>query len=162
MDMEKKETPPSTSPAEGLTRREFLINLFVGFGTLLGFGSLGVRFFQFLYPVIPPVKLVEVPLSKLSEVPEGTVRFFNLPQGRVLVSNLDSQLRAFSPVCTHLGCLVHWEANVRKFVCPCHKGVFDADGKVVSGPPPRPLERIPLVTRGENLFAVLKVQEAEG
>lgn len=160
--MEKKEPPPSPSPAEGLTRREFLVNFFVGLGAFLGLGSLGVRFFQFLYPVIPPVRLVEVPLSKLSEVPEGAVRFFNLPRGRVLVTNMDNRLQAFSPVCTHLGCLVHWEADIKRIVCPCHKGVFDTDGKVVSGPPPRPLESIPLVTRGENLFAVLKVQEAEG
>lgn len=144
---------------EGLTRREFLINLFVGFGALLGLGSLAMRFFQFLYPVIPPTKTVEVPLARQSDIPEGAVQVFNLPQGRVLVSRMDQQLRAFSPVCTHLGCLVHWEEDRRKFVCPCHKGIFDVDGRVVSGPPPRPLEKIPLVVRGEQVFAVLKIPQ---
>jgi cytochrome b6-f complex iron-sulfur subunit len=47
--------------------------------------------------------------------------------------------RALSAVCTHLGCLVEWNSGDRVFHCPCHAAIFDADGKVVSGPPPRPL-----------------------
>lgn len=42
--------------------------------------------------------------------------------------------------CTHLGCPVSWSADEHRFLCPCHEGVFDAQGKVVSGPPPRPLD----------------------
>ena len=42
--------------------------------------------------------------------------------------------------CTHLGCPVSWSADEDRFLCPCHEGVFDALGKVVSGPPPRPLD----------------------
>lgn len=47
--------------------------------------------------------------------------------------------RAFSAVCTHLGCLVQWSPQDRVFHCPCHAASFDPDGKVISGPPPRPL-----------------------
>lgn len=47
----------------------------------------------------------------------------------------------FSRVCTHLGCLVRWDENKRHFHCPCHGGVFDQDGNVITGPPPRPLKR---------------------
>ena len=46
----------------------------------------------------------------------------------------------FSNVCTHLGCRVNWEADKNEYVCPCHDGHFGLDGKVVSGPPPRPLD----------------------
>ena len=46
-----------------------------------------------------------------------------------------------SNVCTHLGCRVRWIADRQEFFCPCHNGVFDKDGKVVSGPPPRSLDR---------------------
>jgi Rieske Fe-S protein len=49
-------------------------------------------------------------------------------------------VRAMSATCTHLGCQVQWDGESRKFKCPCHGGVYAADGKVVSGPPPRPLE----------------------
>jgi len=48
---------------------------------------------------------------------------------------------AMSNICTHLGCRVRWIADQQTFFCPCHNGVFDKDGKVVSGPPPRPLDR---------------------
>jgi len=55
---------------------------------------------------------------------------------------LGSDFRAFSKVCTHLGCIVEWRAKDRVFFCPCHNGVFDARGNVVSGPPPQGLPRL--------------------
>lgn len=48
-------------------------------------------------------------------------------------------IRAMSATCTHLGCQVQWDAAGKQFKCPCHGGVYAADGTVVSGPPPRPL-----------------------
>ena len=48
---------------------------------------------------------------------------------------------AMSNICTHLGCRVRWAADRKQFFCPCHNGVFDQDGNVVSGPPPKPLNR---------------------
>ncbi len=46
---------------------------------------------------------------------------------------------AFSPICTHLGCSVAWNEEKKQFNCPCHGGVYNTSGKVVSGPPPKPL-----------------------
>jgi quinol---cytochrome c reductase iron-sulfur subunit, bacillus type len=43
--------------------------------------------------------------------------------------------------CTHVGCPVTWSPQARRFFSPCHGGVFDADGRVLAGPPPRPLDR---------------------
>lgn len=48
---------------------------------------------------------------------------------------------AYAINCTHLGCPVNWKAEAQLFLCPCHGGVFDADGRVVVGPPARPLWR---------------------
>jgi arsenite oxidase small subunit len=62
---------------------------------------------------------------------------------------------AFGQKCTHLGCPVLYRAETRRLHCPCHEGYFDAeDGKVVSGPPPRPLPRVNLERRGDELWAV--------
>ncbi len=47
---------------------------------------------------------------------------------------------AFDPACTHLGCRIQYKDDQKKFLCPCHGGIFDSDGKVVSGPPPKALE----------------------
>jgi len=43
--------------------------------------------------------------------------------------------------CTHVGCPVRWNAQAGRFFSPCHGGVFDKDGRVLAGPPPRPLDR---------------------
>ena len=51
-------------------------------------------------------------------------------------------VHAFSATCTHLGCQVHWEADEKRFLCPCHGGVYDASGRVIEGPPPRPLDTL--------------------
>jgi Rieske Fe-S protein len=59
-----------------------------------------------------------------------------------LVWDGDKQIRALSATCTHLGCQVQWDAKGKKFRCPCHGGVYAADGRVLDGPPPRPLDTI--------------------
>ncbi len=59
-----------------------------------------------------------------------------------LVWDGDKTIRAMSATCTHLGCQVRWEAKEKKFRCPCHGGVYAADGTVLAGPPPRPLQTI--------------------
>jgi Rieske Fe-S protein len=53
----------------------------------------------------------------------------------------NGELLAHSNQCTHLSCIAHWEADQQRFFCPCHDGVYDRMGNVVSGPPPRPLDR---------------------
>lgn len=59
-----------------------------------------------------------------------------------LVWDGDKAIHALSATCTHLGCQVRWDAEATRFRCPCHGGVFDAQGQVVEGPPPRPLDRV--------------------
>jgi Rieske Fe-S protein len=59
-----------------------------------------------------------------------------------LVWDGDRTIRAMSATCTHLGCQVRWEVKDKKFRCPCHGGVYAADGTVLEGPPPRPLDTI--------------------
>ncbi len=59
---------------------------------------------------------------------------------------------AMSNICTHLGCRVRWVAERGQFFCPCHNGVFDKNGKVVSGPPPRPLDRFEVKVENDQLF----------
>ena len=59
-----------------------------------------------------------------------------------LVWDGDRTIRAMSATCTHLGCQVQWIAKEKKFKCPCHGGVYAADGSVLAGPPPRPLQTI--------------------
>jgi menaquinol-cytochrome c reductase iron-sulfur subunit len=62
----------------------------------------------------------------------------------------------FSRTCTHLGCPVRWRPAAAAFVCPCHNGVFDPQGNVVSGPPKSPLRRLNARIAGE----MIEVEEA--
>lgn len=56
--------------------------------------------------------------------------------------------QAMSNICTHLGCRVRWIDDQEQFFCPCHNGIFDKSGRIVSGPVPRPLDTFE--TRVEN------------
>ena len=63
-----------------------------------------------------------------------------------------SDVAVFSPVCPHLGCHYDWDASDSLFKCPCHASVFNVDGRVVSGPSPRPLDTLPSEIRQGVLY----------
>jgi Rieske Fe-S protein len=63
-------------------------------------------------------------------------------QSVVFIDREGEGYRALSSVCQHLGCRVRWDEAKQQFLCPCHGGVYDRNGQVVSGPPPRPLDRL--------------------
>jgi menaquinol-cytochrome c reductase iron-sulfur subunit len=63
-----------------------------------------------------------------------------------------NEVVAYAPQCTHLGCAYHWDQNKTRFVCPCHNSVFSVDGKVQSGPAPRPLDRFRTKIEGNKLL----------
>ncbi|MEC4805773.1 MAG: cytochrome b6-f complex iron-sulfur subunit [Jaaginema sp. PMC 1079.18] len=50
----------------------------------------------------------------------------------------DNEIASYglNAVCTHLGCVVPWNASENKFICPCHGSQYNAEGKVVRGPAP--------------------------
>lgn len=64
----------------------------------------------------------------------------------------DSEVTVFSPICTHLGCYYTWNSETGFFECPCHASVFSPDGKVLSGPAPRPLDTLKVKTEEGALF----------
>jgi menaquinol-cytochrome c reductase iron-sulfur subunit len=61
---------------------------------------------------------------------------------------------AMSNVCTHLGCRVRWIADQEQFFCPCHNAIFDRDGQVVAGPPPRPLDRYDVMVEDDQILVL--------
>lgn len=60
----------------------------------------------------------------------------------VFIDREGNGYRAMSSICAHLGCRVKWENTEKHYRCPCHGGVYDREGRVLSGPPPRPLDRL--------------------
>ncbi len=83
-----------------------------------------------------PGQTVEVSFADASPLPwSGPLA----RTGAWLRRNPDGSFNAFVINCTHLGCPVNWLASANLFMCPCHGGVYYADGTVAAGPPPRPL-----------------------
>jgi menaquinol-cytochrome c reductase iron-sulfur subunit len=68
-----------------------------------------------------------------------------------------NEVTVYSPICTHLGCGFRWDDADKKFKCPCHGSMFDTEGKVVGGPAPRPLDRLPV--KIENGRLLVQYQE---
>src|SRR5436190_12125435 len=62
-----------------------------------------------------------------------------------------TEFTAFSVNCTHLGCPVSWRQQASLFFCPCHGGVYNADGTVAGGPPPAPLSTYQVRIQGGNV-----------
>lgn len=82
-----------------------------------------------------------------ADVAKGDGRLVEIG-GRKLAVYRDEHgaLHARSPVCTHMGCIVHWNGAQRTWDCPCHGGRFSANGEVISGPPLGPLPERDLPT----------------
>jgi len=93
---------------------------------------------------------VEVPGAR--DLEPGKAAVVRVGSRVVIVIRERNGFRAFSAVCTHLGCLVEWDSVSKKFLCPCHAAVFDENGAVVSGPPPAPLPAFEVKEIGEKVF----------
>ena len=96
-------------------------------------------------------------VAQLGEIPVGGVKIFSYPTAAdpcILVRAGEGQLAAFSQKCTHLSCAVYYKHDKSRFECPCHEGYFSAaDGRVLQGPPQRPLPRILLQQKGDTVYA---------
>src|SRR5262249_59481037 len=96
-------------------------------------------------------------IASLRDVPIGqsTVFAYPTPHDRCLLIRLEADvLLAYSQSCTHLSCAVVPRIADGVLHCPCHDGYFDLrTGRNIAGPPPRPLPKILLETRGDDIFA---------
>ena len=96
-------------------------------------------------------------VASIDDLAVGGAVVFNYPDEHepcLLVRLTPSEFVAFSQKCTHLSCAVYPSDDRKRLECPCHEGYFSLeDGRVLQGPPPRPLPRIVLERRGDELWA---------
>lgn len=126
------------------TRREFTKFLIMISGaTVVGNGLLALQDYQRSRRPQAPLAI-----TAMSDVPVGRVKLFRYPTAddpAILIRLAEDQWVAFQQRCTHLSCPVIYAHDSKRLECPCHNGAFDAaTGKVLEGPPPRPLPRIAL------------------
>ena len=97
-------------------------------------------------------------IGSLDQVAIGGSMVFEYPKQHdicVLVRRSEHELVAYSQKCTHLSCAVIPRPEKGILQCPCHEGVFDlTTGNPIAGPPTRPLPRIVLDIRGNEIYAV--------
>jgi len=125
-------------------RRKFL-GICLGGLTASAAVAAGYPVYRYLAP-LQKAKSAGKVVRPEEEVPAGGAKFFEYAGSTaVLVRNQGGELIALSAVCTHLGCIVQWEKEKQIFLCPCHAGHYTVAGIVISGPPPKPLARLPLV-----------------
>ena len=126
---------------------------------LLG-GSVAASLASFFYPVVKYLNPPAVAEASVNEVSAGKVQDLKLNSGKIvkfgnkpalLVRIGETDWRAFSAVCTHLNCTVQYQEASRQIWCACHNGTYDLHGRVVSGPPPRPLEEYAVKVRGDDV-----------
>ncbi|MEA3440411.1 MAG: Rieske (2Fe-2S) protein [Chloroflexota bacterium] len=128
-----------------ITRHDFLKVmtrfLFIAGGIAI-FGPIVSYFFPATLEETPSEPVPISPEDELLPNASKTVQFGRYP---AIIINTDQGLRAYSAVCTHFACIVKWNPELYEIVCPCHEGYFDPyDGSVISGPPPTPLESLPV------------------
>jgi menaquinol-cytochrome c reductase iron-sulfur subunit len=150
--------PPSDSTAPD--RRRFLGRVSVALSAAMG-AVIGLPVVGFLFaPLVRKEPRVWRDVGPVDEFAIGntvSVRFEDaspLPWAGVTARTAawlrredESRFTAFSVHCTHLGCPVRWVPDAELFLCPCHGGVYYADGSVSAGPPPEPLPTYPVRVR---------------
>ncbi len=108
----------------------------------VSYGTAAVLAAKYLYPMKRTPTIRSIFVARLSQLPDGGTHVVTDLRGvPVQVVRQGDSLLALSTVCPHLGCRVRWEGGAKQFLCPCHNAAFDQEGKVLSGPPPRPLGR---------------------
>lgn len=155
MEKEHQSNSGYSSQEPGMSRRRF-INYLLGFSVVATLGG-----------VLTPIAGYLWPPSRASaggsgRVDVGTTTDFPAGQGKVVpvndkavivVNTAQGGIKAFSAICTHLGCIVEWDQNRQFILCPCHDGRFNpVNGAVISGPPPAPLSELALTVEEDTIY----------
>ncbi len=148
-----------------MSRRTLLRNLLWAIGglitALLGVPVVG----YFVSPALKQEETPWVPVAYARDIPpgvpimveyserikEGWYRTESRNAAWILTKDAQSYV-IYDPRCTHLGCAYTWKPDRQQFFCPCHDGIFDIDGRVISGPPPRPLDRLEVKVEGGVIY----------
>ena len=140
----KSSTPKQDTPAQP-ARRGF-------FGTIAG---LAVALVAWPKMALSAGKAwVAVPLSKAPKLKIVGGSMVTKIRGKelLLVRDSETSAHAYEAKCPHEFCDVNYSPEKNKIECPCHDALFDMDGKVLQGPPPRALETYQAIVDGDRIL----------
>jgi len=144
--------PESATRPAPVTRRNFDKAIGAGIVAVIVGGLWALREWYHSQPT--PVRVI----AHTNDIPVHGSKIFQYPTDVapcILVRTAETAYVAYSRICTHNSCPVFYHPDQNVFECPCHNGMFSVtDGSVLQGPPPRPLPRILLKIRGNDILAV--------
>jgi Rieske Fe-S protein len=154
-DSHQAEFPYGQQSEADVTRREFCGFLFLTSSALF-VGAAGFSAKSY-YDATRERAFTPERINGAGTMEPGTSLNFNYPgdeDSAILIRAKDGSFHAFGQKCTHLSCPVHYSKERDRLECPCHEGGFSATtGEVLYGPPPRPLDEIPLEFHNGEVFA---------
>jgi Rieske Fe-S protein len=152
-----KDFPISIEEDSYVTRREF--TKFLGMTSLAFFVGTFIAAGRKLWKRATASDASAVCVTTTDEVSVGGYKLFRYPTENdpcILLRLAPEKFVAFNQNCTHLACPVFFDAAVNQLACPCHKGFFSAeDGRVLAGPPKRPLEKLEVSVREGRVWVEL-------
>lgn len=129
-------------------------------------GGIGASLLSMLYPILSFILPPRIRASGADSVEAGKAQDIQPNSGvifplgdepAILIRTPEGELRAFSAVCTHLGCTVTYQPESKIIWCPCHNGIFDLHGRNIGGPPPRPLAEYKVNLSGDMIVVSKQV-----
>jgi cytochrome b6-f complex iron-sulfur subunit len=137
-----------------ISRRTFLDYALTGSIVVSALAVLG----SILAYVYPPKseggaeKAEKVDVAPVNDLPVGKAKPVVYQGKNVMVMHVQTGFFAVDMKCTHLGCMVEWEADSQTLKCPCHAAIFDFQGKVISGPAPKPLPQYKVEIAKDEIY----------
>ncbi len=145
----------SNRPDVPVGRRRF-ISYLLGFSVVATLGGVLTPIIGYLWP---PRRTAgggsgRVEVGAVTDFPPGQGKVVPVGDKPVILAHTEQGgLKAFSAICTHLGCIVEWDQNRQIILCPCHDGRFNpVNGAVISGPPPAPLPELAVAVEGDTVY----------
>jgi Rieske Fe-S protein len=151
---------------ERVTRRTFLMNVGIALNAVVALAIATPVVGYVLGPVLRKKEyLAWIPVGNVSDFPPGETKLISFQNpfsdpwdgatakipAYVRHSAAD-EFTVFAINCAHLGCPVRWFSESQLFMCPCHGGIYYADGSRASGPPERGLFTYPLKVENGKLL----------
>ena len=140
--------------ADNDVSRRRLLDVLLSGGLLAFLGALFYPVTRYLTtPEVQQVTASSVVAAKVGELKPNSGKIFRFGSKPGILIRLPSgEYRAFTAVCTHLGCTVQFRSDLELIWCPCHNGRYNLFGKNVGGPPPSPLESFDVNERGGDVI----------
>lgn len=145
----------SSTPATASVPRRDALRWLLAFSVVATVSGVVAPILAYL---LPPSKAGSyagpISVGKVEDFPPGTGKVVNVYDKPVIIVNTQAGgIKAFSAICTHLGCIVFWDKPKKVIHSPCHDGLFNpVTGNVVAGPPPRPLPLYELAIRDGQVY----------